>query len=84
MMSFKFNNHLVKFVNIKHDTYEDKFGYGINFYHESEIYNLHCNSVADNWCRIIINSDKGWWKDLPFHEGTWGMLPDNVKIEKIK
>lgn len=79
---YKIENFLISYSSIEAEIYEDEFGYGINFIKNKAKYNIHCNTNVGNWIRLLINDDSGW-KDVPFNESTWELLPDSVNIKKI-
>jgi hypothetical protein len=81
---FIFPNH------VRYETYSNEWYYGIIFIFEGEgnpsfgkdarydvVHHYHMD-----WERLIIN-DKEGWKDIPFHEGTFRFLPDEIKVLKL-
>jgi hypothetical protein len=83
-MKYKFDNTTLTIPkDIRHETYDDDGSYGINIYHGAHIYNLHYNKLA-KWGRLIISSknNEGGWKDLPYNQGTYWMLPVNIKVDE--
>lgn len=77
-MSFGFDNCIVEFPkSMKHKIYYDGYCNGIIFYDRNCEYELSHNNV--DWNRLIISDNEGW-RDLPFNEGTWKLLPDTIKI----
>ncbi len=76
--------------NMKYETYQNEWYYGIIFFIDGEgdglIYKDARYDVVHHyhmdWERLIINTKEGW-KDLPFHEGTFRFLPDQVKVLEL-
>lgn len=47
-------------------------------------YEIVYNKSAD-WIRLLINNrETGEWKDLPFHNGTYEILPNGVSVSEDK
>lgn len=76
--------------DIKFETYKNEWYYGIIFtiegagdgiYNKDARYDIVHHYHMD-WERLIIN-DKQGWKDLPFHEGTFRFLPEQIKVLKL-
>lgn len=76
--------------DIKYETYNNKWYYGIIFIFENEgngylwkdarydiVHHYHMD-----WERLIINNKEGC-KDLPFHQGTYRFLPDSIKVIEL-
>jgi len=89
--TYTLGNKLVIFdTYIRYETYENQSYYGIIFFIDNEGNSLICKDAKYDivhhyhmdWERLIIN-DKEGWKDLPFNEGTYRFLPNNVRILEI-
>lgn len=84
------NNLFMFDSNIKFETYKNEWYYGIIFYIDGQGDGLMCKDARYDivhhyhmdWERLIIN-DKQGWKDIPFHEGTFHFLPEQIKVLRI-
>lgn len=86
-------NKLFLFDNsIKYETYKNEWYYGIIFILEGKGYHCGLNALDArydvvhhyhmDWERLNISDEKGW-KDIPFHSGTYSMLPEQVKVLEL-
>ncbi len=66
---------------IEHHKYVDISGYGIQFIVNGVKYDLFHNRVG--MTRIFISEGVGYLRDIPFHAGTIGLLPDCIRFEKV-
>lgn len=77
-----FDNHMVEFdENIKFQTYDDKYCYGIKFWIDNVEYELIHNRQV-NWSRIFVRDGAYSLSDIPFNERTLDLIP-NVVIRKL-
>ena len=75
---------------IRYETYQNEWYYGIIFFIEGEGDDLICKDgrydvvhhYHMDWERLLINNKDGW-KDLPFHNGTFRFLPDQIKVLEL-
>jgi hypothetical protein len=76
---FTLDQYLLTFdSNIRYETYNEKWYYGIIFYDsDGGKYDVIHNYALGN--RLLINNKDGW-KDIPFKEATFGFLPDGVQV----
>jgi hypothetical protein len=90
-MSYGFDTFIIEFPsNMKHKIYDEGYCAGIIFYTLKGKFELVHNRQA-NWNRIFINLNDNsssqsthTTKDIPFHEGTWNMLPKDVVVIKYE
>ena len=76
--------------NIKHEKYQNEWYYGIIFYVENDGDGIFCNDARYDiihhyhmdWERLIINNKTGWI-DVPFCEGTFKFLPEQIQVLKL-
>ncbi len=66
--------------NLDYTKYVDSWGYGIQFRIDGIKYDLFHNNVG--MTRIYISEGMGCLRDIPFHAGTVGLLPDCIRFEK--
>jgi len=82
MIQFIFGSFLVSFQenSIQYEMYDDPSYYGIIFRDDNAKYDLIHHRF--DWTRMIVNYKDGSYRDLPFHEGTFRFLPENVKVQR--
>lgn len=68
-------------ASIKHETYECKWYYGIIFYFGEAKWDVLHNIYMGN--RLLISEHEHWLKDIPFHSGTTGLLPKQIKVLEL-
>jgi hypothetical protein len=80
MMKITFEDYIFT-VNddIEYCTFDEKSYHGITFYVDGNQYELIRGVMGD---RLVISHKDGSWKDVPFHEGTWGFLPEEIQIRR--
>lgn len=90
-IKYALGNHIFIFdSNLKYETYECEFYHGIIFIIENEGDGVLSKDARYdvvyhpniNWERLIINNRSGV-KDVPFHEGTFHLLPEGIKVIKL-
>lgn len=76
--------------NLKFETYQNEWYYGIRFIIEDDgngllnkdgFYDVVHHYHMD-WERLNISNKRGW-NDIPFHAGTFGLLPEGVKVIEL-
>lgn len=65
----------------QHETYSCYDYYGVIFHVEGVKYEVLANRYMGE--RIYVSEGEGCWKDMPFHMGTAGFLPDCITTEKL-
>lgn len=80
--TFTLDQYLLTFDSqIKHETYDEEWFYGIIFYDDDGgKYDVMHNYALGN--RLLLNNKEGW-KDIPFKEATFGFLPPGVQARVL-
>lgn len=66
---------------LKHETFKNEWNYGIIFHIDYDQYEIINGQIG---FRLLINKNfNKWfsdseWRDVPFHPGTFHLLPDGV------
>lgn len=65
--------------SVKHERFECEDYRGVKFFENGYRYEILDCLLG---IRLIVNHDDqlGFFKDMPFHEGTWGLLPSAVRV----
>lgn len=82
-IKFRIGDFLLFFpTNVKFETFNyPQDYYGIIFAHNGKKFQvIECKLGT----RLLINGKEGESKDLPFNNGTWGFLPDFIKISVLQ
>ena len=75
------NFQLIFDASIKHETYDTPWYYGIIFYLGEAKWEVIHNYLMGN--RMYISEREYWMRDIPFHKGTAGILPEQIKVLEL-
>ena len=68
--------------SIHYETFDVPDNYhGVDFHAPDGKYEVLSSKLG---MRLLINLKDGSNKDVPFHEGTFWMLPAGIKVERVK
>ncbi len=72
----------LRFDGIPHSTFECRDYRGVIFYKDDFKYEVIHSALG---VRLLINHETwlGFFRDLPFHEGTWRFLPEEVQVDML-
>lgn len=67
--------------SLRHEPFQSKDWNGIKFFEDGYCYEV-VDCLVGFGVRLIINHDDqlGYFRDMPFHEGTWDFLPSAVRV----